>query len=396
VRKVAFRLLALVAATGAAAIVAAACGSQDESTFAGSLDSGSPFEGGVTAPDGGVFGDAAGLVEANAVVLVHAASFPAFRVCFENTPNDLPQPSVDVMPESNVVGVDIGTAVRLPPRIGSLGRAFVFPEVDIRQYYPPFGGPGPSCEQVLKAAGMLEPAIDVGTVTADLSRGVHALVLGGCLGLAKDPAATTERCGADWDPLTGNLKLTTLSLIAFARAGDTRLPVQIVQLSPALAQRAAGRALGIAFGSLDGGDAGAGPLPFIEGAVPFGEAVPSPPAILDYAAADIGAYATSGVFVTLGAEIDDAGAPIDAGAADAAREVLISQSLADIQKRSSPRALPADWFSVASSYVVLSVGDINPKLGDGGADEDPRRALHLLAIPLAAASEAKDATPPPL
>ena len=112
------------------------------------------------------------------------------------------------------------------------------------------------------------------------------------------------------------------------------------------------------------------------------------PAILDYAAADIESYATSGVFVTLGGAVDDAGAPLpgdagDAGDASVARQVVVSQSLAEIQKRSAPRSLPADWFSAASSYVVLSVGDTDPRLQDGGADGDPRRALHLLAIPLA-------------
>ena len=32
---------------------------------------------------------------------------------------------------------------------------------------------------------------------------------------------------------------------------------------------------------------------------------------------------------------------------------------------------------------MLSVGDTDPRLGDGGHDDDPRRALHLLAVPLA-------------
>jgi hypothetical protein len=94
------------------------------------------------------------------------------------------------------------------------------------------------------------------------------------------------------------------------------------------------------------------------------------------------------VFVTLGAPIigdggSEAGTTSDAGADAGPREVLVRQSLADIQKLSSPRSLPADWFSVTSSYVLLSVGDPDPRLGDGGPDSDPRHALHLLAIPLA-------------
>lgn len=370
-------LLAYAALAALAACASIATSDSQPSSFAdgGARDAGS-------IADGGAFADAAAstpgaFVEANALVLVHAASFPAFRMCFEGAPNDLPQPSVDLMPDSNVVGVDVGTAVRLAARPETLGHAFVFPESVLRPLYPTFGGPGPSCAQLLKNSQIDQSAVDVGAVTADVSSGVHALVLAGCRAASIDPVASKARCGADWDAATGNLALRTLTLMAYARAGDTRLPVQLVQLSPALEGVAQGRALGLAFGVLEAG----APAPFVEGAVPFGEAVPNPPAILDYAATDLASYATSGMFVTLGGALDDAGMPTggDAGA----REVVIAQSLADIQKRSSPRSLPPDWFSAASSYVVLSVGDTDPRLSDGGRDDDPRRPLHLLAVPLA-------------
>lgn len=368
-----------LACLGLAAVAACSSLTSNDSEGTSLADSGAPEAGSIA--DGGRFADAAAatpgsFVEANALVLVHAAAFPAFRMCFEGAPGDLPQPSVDLMPDSNVVGVDVGTAVRLAARPEMLGHAFVFPESALRPLYPAFGGPGPSCAQLL-AGAINKSAVDVGVVTANVSSGVHALVLAGCRAASIDPVASKARCGADWDAATGNLALRTLTLMAYARAGETRLPVQLVQLSPALEGVAVGRALGLAFGALDAG----APAPFVEGAVPFGEAVPNPPAILDYAAADIGSYATSGIFVTLGGALDDAGMPtgVDSGA----REVVIATSLADIQKRSSPRSLPPDWFSAASSYVVLSVGDTDPRLGDGGRDEDPRRALHLLAVPLA-------------
>lgn len=318
--------------------------------------------------------DAGAVIQANAIVIVHAAAFPAFRICFEGAQDERPQPTDELMPESNVVGVDVGTAVRLPARGGKLGRAFVFPESALRTFYP--GGVGPPCKSILASAGTKDTAVEVGEVTEDLSRGVHALVLGGCRPANVDPMASTNRCGADWTAAKGNLRLTTLPLMAYARSGETRLSVQLVQLSPTLQRTAEGRALGLAFGPIEGG----APSPFVEGAVPFGEPVPNPPADLDYAAADLASYATSGVFVTLGGLLDDAGVPLDAGGA---RHVVVAQSLADIQKRSSPRSLPPDWFSAASSYVVLSVGDTDPRLGDGGPDDDPRRGLHLLAIPLA-------------
>ncbi len=393
-RKVAprgFGWIGLAAASGTFAVVTlaalAACSSLTtaDSTTPFAQDSGTAREGGPTS-DAGAFSDAGAptvgsFVEANALVLVHAASFPAFRMCFEGASADLPQPSIDLMPDSNVVGVDVGTAVRLAARPEKLGHAYVFPESVLRPLYPTFGGPGPSCSQLLNSSPTNQSAVDVGVVTADVSSGVHVLVLTGCRAASIDPVASKNRCGADWNAATGNLSLTTLSLMAYARAGETRLPVQLVQLSPALQMRAAGRALGLAFGALDGGTAGAAPAPFVEGAVPLGVAVPNPPAILDYAATDLGSYATSGIFVTLGGAINDAGMPTggDAGA----RETLVVQSLADIQKRSSPRSLPPDWFAAASSYVVLSVGDTDPRLSDGGRDDDPRRALHLLAVPLA-------------
>ena len=375
-------------------ITVAACGASDETS------SPPPIRGGDAATPGAEAGFADGgappLIDVNGIVLVHAASFPAFRVCFDGASTEPPTPSADLLPESNVVGVEVGAAVRLPPHGGILGRAYVFPELGLRQYYP--NGVGPSCAQLLNATGEAA-AVDVGTVDTDLTRGVHLLVLGGCLGTAKDPVASKERCGEDWDATKGNLSLSTISLKAYARQGDSRLPVQLMQLSRALDRRAAGRALGIAFGSLDGGTE---PRPFVEGAVPFGEVFPSSPAILDYAASDNGSYATSGVFVTLGPDLDDAGLPIEAeggadGGADASsgREVLFTQSLADLQKRSAPRSLPMDWFAVRSSYLLLSLGDTDPRLGDGGVDDDPRRALHLLAIPLADPAT-NDAGPPPL
>ena len=109
--------------------------------------------------DGDSFPDAgAPLLSVNGVVLVHAASFPAFRICFEGTKEELPLPSTDVMPESNVVGVEVGTAVRLPPLSTAgarpLGRAFVFPELALRGLYPTFGGfgAGPTCENSLASS----------------------------------------------------------------------------------------------------------------------------------------------------------------------------------------------------------------------------------------------------
>ena len=376
---------AIVIACGlfAAALTAclASCSSSEATSGLGG-DGGPTSDSGSVAPDGARIADAgAPRIEANAIVLVHAAAFPAFRICFKGALGDQPAPSVDLMPESNLVGVDVGTAVRLPARGGQLGRAYAVPEKDLRAFYPNVGVNGPTCGEMLDITSLQSAIVEVGDVTEDLLRGVHALVLAGCRPSSVDPTASVDRCGPDWTSAAGNLRLRTLSLMAYGRSGDTRLSVQLVQLSPSLQSTAEGLALGLGFGPIEAG----APTPFVEGAVPFGKAVPDPPASLDYAAADVASYGASGVFVTLGGNVDDAGAPIlpEGGADASARQVVIAQSLADIQKRSAPRSLPADWFSIASSYVLLTVGDTDPRLDDGGRDDDPRRALHLLAIPLA-------------
>ena len=380
-RKLTLYLLSSAFAGGALLAIEACSSSVDATSLA--YPYGDASGDGSPSVDGGGFGTpSAPVLAVNGLVLVHAASFPAFRVCFEGAQGDRPAPSTDVMPESNVVGVEVGTALRLPPHSGILGRAFVFPELALRALYPAFGGAGigPTCGQLLLSNKA--DAIEVANIVADVSSGVHALVLQGCRKGAEDATASTQRCGDTWTAATGNLRLEVVPLTAFMRRPDTNgLPVQLLQLSPGLARMSAGRALGMAFGALDR-EGGAPPAPFLEGRLPFAEPVPNPPALLDYAGADLQSYATHGVFVTLGAPLDDAGKPTDGGGAE--RKVVITESLEEIQRRSASRSLPPEWFAEASSYVILSVGDPDPRLADGGPDDDARRALHLLAIPLAA------------
>src|SRR5688572_20747864 len=49
------------------------------------------------------------------VVVVHSAAFPSFRLCFSNHLGLRPQPDSTVMPEANLVGVEVGSAVRINP-----------------------------------------------------------------------------------------------------------------------------------------------------------------------------------------------------------------------------------------------------------------------------------------
>lgn len=362
-------LLSLVG--GAAVVAAAAC--SDSDALAGKM---TPGDGDAsTTSDSGVpFGDAGALpLQADGVVLVHAASFPAFRICFGATPDAQPFPTQDLMPQSNLPGVDIGTAVRFDAPKGNLGTAVVYLEERIRPAYFGKAETGPTCGKLAELS-LAAGSVKVHDGISDLSRGVHLMVLQGCAKQSIDPTAEVGHCGADWTPEAGNLALDTITVSPYTRMTPSGIPVQIIQLSRDLEMRAGSRAIGLGLGTLDA----TAPAPFLELGAPFGRAVPTPPAVADISSVDVTEFERAGLFVTLGSDLD-AG---DGGDAAEPREVVLSQSLADIQRRSSPRSLPPEWFATASSYVVLSVGEFAPKDMEGGPG-DPRRNLHLLAVPLA-------------
>lgn len=346
----------LFATALAGAAAAIACGMADESAFA----VGGEGDGGASSSSGGSSsggfadtGTAPTMIPANGIVIVHAADFGPFRLCFANEASRRPIPSADLLPESNLVGVDVGSAVRIDPISGSPGTVYAFAVDDIKGFYDP-GQAGPSCNDLITGAAF-QYAHEVAKVESDLSSGVHLMVLRG---------STASQ----------DLRLETIRLDAFNRPSNT-LPVQVLELARNLEARAGNRKVGVAAGLVDAGDAG-GLEVFVEG--PFQPNVPAPamPVALDYEPGEEGVYATSGFLVTLGAPLD-AGA--DAGDAGA-REVILAQSLADIQRMSAPRALPGPWFDAASSYVLLLLG--NAQETDAAADALER--LHFLAVPVAA------------
>lgn len=346
---------------GIAAVVA--CGSADSESAFGN-PSASSDAGGTSSSSSGGFGNDAGaaadasIIPANGIVIVHAASFGAFRLCFEKQEQRRPIPSADLLPESNLVGVDVGSVVRIDPIPGSPGKIWAFAVDDIAQYYAP-GQAGPTCKDLLKSAAFGD-AHEVGTINDNLSAGVHLLVLRGSVG--------------------NQLRIEKISLTAFNRMPQT-LPVQVLHLAQNLESLAGNRKIGVIADALDGGDSG----PFIEGTFEAGVPFPTMPFELDYNPDDEGQYATSGFMVTLGAPLD-AGA--DAGDAGP-RKVILAQSLADIQRLSAPRALPEPWFNAGSSYVLLLLG--NAQEADANADELER--LHFLAVPLKSAASSDAGEP---
>lgn len=331
----------------------------------------------------------------NAVILVHAAKSQAFRLCFGNEKelDRRPQPDSEVMPEANVVGVEVGAAVRIGPLAGKPGDVYLFEEPLIRAYYPAFGGAGsgPSCRSLLSNPSLGNLAIKIGTVDVDLATGVHLLVVKGCP--ANSPLRTfgVGQCGADWTAAKGNLAVKEIGLSAIKRTGADVLPAQVVNLSQQLEGQRAGRSLIVSFGNAD--DTGAPRATVATNPVPFGDPSPDQPAKLSYTSSDTAIYETLGFRVAFATTPPDAG--VDAGAdagSDAGVVVttVLDQSLARIQKLSSPRDVPPTYFAAASSFALLLLGD--PTVAPGAGADEERQSLHFIAIPIALPKT--DAGPP--
>lgn len=358
--------------------LAYACGSADLSSFGGDRNSAST--GGTGGADAGTgfgpapsaAGDKEGAPVDNAVILVHAAKSQAFRICFEKEVDRRPQPDSTVMPEANVVGVEVGSAVRLEPLRGAPGQVYLFEEPLIRAFYPAFGGAGagPTCKNLLENSNLQQLAQPLGTIETDLSTGVHLLVVRGCPSDSPIKKYSAAECGAGWTAAKGNLGVKEITLPGAKRPSDGILPAQVVNLSQPLQAARAGRDVVVTFGDL--GKPSAEHAPVVSNPALFGNAEPGQPADLTYASSDIAVYGTFGFRVSLAAA--------DAGAGSGTS--VLDESLAQIQKLSSPRDLPPTYYAAASNYALLLLGDPDAKLADGGPDDDPRRSLHFLAVPV--------------
>ncbi len=376
------RTLRIVALAAGAALVAAAAA-------CGSADSASGFDRGEDAGEGdggGQFGDA-GIntpIPSAGLVVVHAAAFPAFRLCFSNFPDRLPFPDRSVMPNSNVVGVEVGSVVRLDP-LATPGEVYVIDEKTVKASADsPDDKP---CRDLIceAGAGCLRENLDwvrAGTVNDAIgAQNVDVLAITGCgnVFFLQDVGATSDQCGSGWNDITGNLAVRVLPLQATMRNADVpTLPVQLVHMSQLVdAQREAG-VLEVTYGAFDGGSA------------PLANTVATDPTLFDPSMIhalplpmnDESIFASQGFRIAI-------------RSGDAGASLLVDTSLAQVQSLSAPRDVPSDYYRAASSYALLLLGDpANPPVfTDGGANAgyDPRRGVHLLAIPVAA--PAPDAGP---
>lgn len=372
--------LAFLAGGTAALVAVAACSSAtDTATYSdGSSGGASSSSSGNPSVDGGSASPATEGVTATGVLLVHAAAFPAFRLCFENMPNLVPQPDRSLMPEANVVGVEIGSLVRIDP-MAAPGKVYVVREAAVRSapgqsgeptcgeiVAPPTPGGGNTFTQnneYFVATSIDEPlGQDKVSVLAITGCGGEAL-LTYALGLS------SASCGADWDRVKGNLKAKVVTLNATRNPPtDQSIPVQLFQMSQAVqALQGTTGALDVTFGDLKSSDGGTTVQHLDTGALFSGGAQTE----LAFNQTDTALYGSWGFRVALQAPGND---------------FTLEQSLAQVQELSSPRDVPTTYYRAASNYALLLLGDPthSKTFADGGLNPlyNPRQELHLLAVPV--------------
>lgn len=283
----------------------------------------------------------------NAVIVVHAAGAEAFRLCFDSDQDVQPTPTADLMPQANVVGVEVGSAIRLGPISKPPGEVYYVPESFVR-------GENTSCRTLLVSPYLT----DLGPIPDDLSKGVHLLVVSGCQAEPSNNKGLYDAnaCGTDYDPNKGNLKIKHIALNPEARPNG-KLPFDIAQLSQGVDTLSKTEKLTVAFGDLSGGASTSSTTN-----PPFGEVTP-------FGQPDFDPDAGLAIYGQMGFTINIGGS-------------TITQSLADIQLLSSPHDVPPTYYAAGSNYVLLMLGS-PPSLLDAG-DKDARDQLHFLAVPVVA------------
>jgi hypothetical protein len=391
---------AVIAAAVSLALIAGAvaCGEGTDSMFGGGADSGADGNSSLPGFDGGL---------AESVVVLHAAAFPAMRLCFENYPELPPLPDDALMPEANVVGVEVGSFARIPALEKAPGKVWVIDQRDVRA--TPRAPGERKCGALLadrdfsinrkyQLGGHIDKPLGVGQV--------DMLAITGCGGGAwlQELGVSPTDC-TDYDSTSGSLVALSFPLVPSDGADETTLPVQVIHMSPLLEKtRAPGEQLELTFGELETSPDGRLPQG-VSSAPPLYELGSRAMLHLDQSSQSV--YGSHGFRIALRSL--EAGAPsaatLDASAADASAPAsfLVDQALAEVQELSFPQLLPNQYFRPGSSWVLLVLGDprIARRLADGGLNSqyDARRGVHLVAIPVKKAPEnaaTSDASAEPL
>jgi hypothetical protein len=328
--------------------------------------------------DEGGLGAAAvpGAPSASGVVIVHAAAFPAFRLCFENMPELHPQPDSKIMPEANVVGVEVGSVVRIDP-LKAPGKIYVMHEGAVRTKDFTCGellGDDPSKNLIKDLNYHVTSSID-----EPLGQGrVHVLAITGCGArpflnyLKTDARNCNHPASRSWDETSGNLEARIIALEPSpVGATESTIPVQLIHLAPKLdALVGATGTLEVTFGDLR--NTGALPQRIASQVPLFGM---GSPVELQVDQKNLSVYGTHGFRIAV--------------REGATTKFEVDRSLAAIQDLSSPRDTPDEYYRTPSNYALLLLGDPSaPPAADGGPVAS-RRQVQLLAIPVLDPSQAE-------
>lgn len=379
-----------------------ACSTMDEAAFDGSPGSQGPLaEAGAEGPNA-----------AATVIAVHASyNFPAFRICLQGLESLPPLPDRRTMPQSNLIGVEIGNAVHLGdlplpgassfdggfsarpdtgvsdasdagdrdgdagivvPGVSDAGReagpagttkVYVIDEAALR-------GKTGTCQNVLPTLS----ASDVATLTVTdaeastlFTSNASFIALTGCRsGVPLTDAAAIRACGSDYLADTGNLRLSVIGARYQARFASG-FYAQVLPLSPSLAMTS------VEFGELSGEPTN--PAQNVGATPPYRAIGPTAPFPVSFRGleSDFGRF---------GFRVYDTTTP-------SMRKLLREQTLADIATFSDPRLLPTEYFALPSNFVVLLIG--NPD--DVTRSVEPGRKLHFVAVPLREPTIDADAGP---
>lgn len=362
-------------AFGAALLGVTACGMASESSFAsGKAEEAPRASSGSSSGSGG--GADAGLssvpgpgLNAKGVVLVHAAQFPSLRVCFEGKLDSKPLPDKTAMPDANVIGMDVGAALRFDPIQANkaLGKVYVIEERVIRTRVG--AEDTRTCKQLICEQGTTclrkgSDYVEAGNLTTTTlgASSVEILAITGCGNELTLNAlgANSAECGAGWDRVFGNVDAKVLTGLAPVRGGKGQIPVQLVNLAPQLTTLQGN--LEVTFGELT--QIGTQKTP-VASQPPLES--PRPAATLSVDTSNETVFATHGFRIER-----------TTGSGMAFRR---EPTLADVQDLSAPRDLPDTYYATGRSFALLLLGDPRESLKPA-AQRDARRDVHLVAVPI--------------
>lgn len=414
----------------------AACGSAESTSGMSDFGGSAADAGGAGSTNPGIGGGPGGASNndpsVTGIIAVHASrNLPAFRLCFPRQMSVLPLPDDKLMPNANVVGVDVGAAVHIgtlsttlggdtspvgidggaydagstapidggasdggnvsdasaPKDAGSVDAGppstevvYVIEEKLARQFYPQGtdAGSWPACSSlvaVLQQNGYeghgLYTARSADAIGADILGDANTNPLGVNLivieGCLPDPTLDTKACGDTFTQSQGNLRYRIVPHLT------TLTPASVVPGKFPVQAMLLSPRVKASVDAMQTVTFSFGPKAGTEGSISlpslqYGAPVPSPnPQQLD--------------FMASASDYDNYGFRLNYGGS------TLFQSLTDIQSQSSPRDLPQSFYLLPSNFVVLIVGDpMAPKAAAG-----PGASLHFLAVPVRDPSTLADA-----